>query len=146
MRIHAGDYLTLHAMDSRASTQDCQACHRLQTDCMACHQRMGFDTDQGAFGVGSPLSFHPANGGGPPGMPQGHAFPAQRNISACASCHDEDSCLACHATTGAAKPGLQVNPHGGSFASTARCQLLSRNRRVCLKCHGPDDPAVDCVG
>jgi hypothetical protein len=147
MRIHAGDYLTTHAMDARARTQDCQSCHRLQSDCNACHERLGLTSGpEGAFGVGSSLSFHPDGWSGPPGMPQSHAFAAQRNIGACASCHDEDSCLACHATTSAARPGLNVTPHGPNFASSARCQSLVRsNRRVCLKCHAPGDMALECI-
>ncbi|MCA9635915.1 MAG: cytochrome c3 family protein, partial [Myxococcales bacterium] len=32
MRIHAGDCLTTHALDARAATQDCQSCHRAQSD------------------------------------------------------------------------------------------------------------------
>jgi hypothetical protein len=146
LRIHAGDYLTLHAMDARARTQDCQACHRTQTFCLGCHERMGFgERDQGSFGVGGSLQFHPQGWSGPPGMPQGHAHAAQRNLGACVSCHDEHSCMACHATTDVASPGLSVSPHGARFARSARCEALaSRNRRVCLKCHAPGDPKLEC--
>jgi hypothetical protein len=91
------------------------------------------------------LRFHPENWSGAPGMPQGHASSAQRNIGACVSCHSEDSCLACHATTGAVTPGLNVSPHGPSFARSARCDsLASHNRRVCLRCHAPGDPQLEC--
>lgn len=148
MRIHAADYLNSHPIDARANSQDCSSCHSLQTECRACHLRTGVTSEgeEGAFGVGSPLRFHPADWSGPPGTPQGHALPAQRNISTCASCHTEDSCLACHATTGAARPGLNVSPHGGGFAGSARCSALeSRNRRVCLKCHAPGDIALECL-
>jgi hypothetical protein len=148
MRIHSGDYLTTHALDARAQTQDCQACHRTQTECLACHQRVGLDTrgQDARFGVGSPLRFHPAGWDGPPTSTQSHAFAAQRNISTCASCHTEDSCLACHATTGAATPGLNVSPHGPGFAGSIRCsQLAAHNHRVCLKCHEPGDPRNDCM-
>ncbi|HEY8376155.1 MAG TPA: cytochrome c3 family protein [Nannocystis sp.] len=147
MRIHAADYITAHALDARARTQDCQACHRVQTDCLACHQRLGFGGGPDAkFGVGSPLRFHPVGWDGPPDSPQSHAFAAQRNIAACASCHTEDSCLACHATTGARIPGLNVSPHGPGFAGSMRCQALAgANRRVCLKCHEPGDPRNECL-
>jgi len=148
MRIHSGDYLTTHALDARAQTQDCQACHRAQTDCLACHQRLGLES-RGAgakFGVGSPLRFHPAGWDGPPSAPQSHAFAAQRNIAACASCHTEDSCLACHATTSVAGPGLNVSPHGPGFANSLRCtSLAAHNHRVCLKCHAPGDPRNECM-
>lgn len=147
LRIHAGDYLTLHAMDARANTQNCQACHRTQTFCLGCHERLGFgEREQGAFGVGGSLRFHPEGWAGPPGMPQEHAHAAQRNLAACVSCHDEDSCLACHATTDVPMPGLAISPHGTGFARSARCEALaSRNRRVCLKCHPPGDPNLECL-
>lgn len=147
MRIHAGDYITVHALDARARTQDCQACHRTQTFCLGCHERMGFgERLEGDFGIGGSLTFHPPGWSGPPGLPQDHAQAAQRNMAACASCHTEDSCLACHATTGAATPGLGVNPHGPGFRDSPRCQALAvRNRRACLKCHPPGVPALECL-
>lgn len=147
LRIHAGDYLSAHALDARARTQDCQACHRTQTFCRGCHERLGFgEREAGAFGVGGGLQFHPDGWSGPPGMPQGHAHAAQRNLGACVSCHSEDSCLSCHATTSVARPGLGVSPHGPMFAQSARCEaLVSRNRRVCLKCHAPVDAALECM-
>lgn len=147
MRIHAADYMTTHALDARAGTQNCQSCHRLQTDCLACHERLGMGVGPDSkFGVGSAQRFHPAGWAGAPGTPQGHAPAAQRNIAACASCHAEDSCLACHATTGAARPGLNASPHGPGFASSASCRALSlHNRRVCLKCHPPTDARIECI-
>jgi len=146
MRIHAGDFLTSHALDARARTSDCQSCHRTQSFCLACHERVGFgDRAEGAFGVGGGLRFHPDGFSGPPGMPQSHAGAAQRNIAACSSCHTEDSCLACHATTAVGRPGLDVSPHGPGFGASLRCSALAaRNRRVCLKCHAPGDLALDC--
>lgn len=147
MRIHAGDYLTLHAQDARGAISDCQSCHRQQSFCLGCHERVGFsDRAGGEFGVGGPLQFHPDGWSGAPGMPQAHAHAAQRNLSSCVSCHTEDSCLACHATTQAAKPGLDVSPHGPDFARSARCDALaSHNRRVCLRCHAPGDPQLECL-
>jgi len=146
LRIHSGDYLSAHALDARARTQDCQSCHRTQTFCRGCHERLGFgDRVEGGFAVGGGLSFHPEGWSGPPGMPQTHAHAAQRNIGTCASCHSEDSCLACHATTDVASPGLGVSPHGPGFGQSVRCNALaSRNRRVCLKCHAPIDPHLEC--
>ena len=148
LRLHAADYLTSHAIDARANTQDCSSCHRLQTECRACHTRAGVTvgSEESSFGTGSPLRFHPANWAGAPGALQGHAAPARRNISSCVSCHTEDSCLACHATTDAAQPGLGASPHGPGFANSARCSALAgRNRRVCLKCHAPGDIALECL-
>lgn len=147
LRIHAGDYLTIHAMDARAATSDCQSCHRTQSFCLGCHERVGFgERDAGEFGTGGGLRFHPEGWSGPPGTPQSHAHAAQRNITACTSCHTEDTCLACHATTGAITPGLGVSPHGPDFARSPRCGALSsHNRRVCLRCHAPGDPQLECM-
>ncbi|EDM74794.1 hypothetical protein PPSIR1_11065 [Plesiocystis pacifica SIR-1] len=159
MRIHAGDYLSTHAIDAKAASQDCSSCHRLQSECKACHLRVGVGTSsdpdgdgsgsESRFGLGSSLSFHPpgwasADAGGALGG--GHARAAQKNISACVSCHDEDSCLACHATTDAATPGLGASPHGPGFANSTRCAALERrNRRACLRCHAPGDIALSCL-
>lgn len=147
LRIHAADFMTTHAMEARGRTQDCQSCHRVQTFCLGCHERLGFgERGRGSFGVGGSLRFHPDGWAAPPGLPQGHAHPAQRNVSACASCHAEDTCLACHATSEVPAPGLGVNPHGRGFAQSSRCTALSaRNKRVCLKCHLPGDPRNDCL-
>lgn len=147
LRLHAADYVNGHAVDARAATQDCSSCHSLQVDCRGCHTRIGVSDsdDEGQFGVGSSLRFHPDDWAGPPGSLQGHAMAAQRNIATCTSCHGEDTCLACHATTEAASPGLDVSPHGPGFANSKRCTTLeAHNHRVCLKCHAPGDIALDC--
>ncbi len=146
LRIHSGDYLTVHAMDARGNTMDCQSCHRLQTFCQGCHERLWFGRrDDEAFGVGSPLRFHPAGWSGPLGTAQGHAHAAQRNLGACVSCHGEDSCLACHATAKGPIPGLDVNPHGIGFRGSPRCfALAERSHRMCLRCHAPGDMMLDC--
>ena len=145
MRIHAPDYLTRHGLDAKGQGSDCQSCHRLQSDCLACHERTGLGSrgSESAFGVGSGARVHPlgwTDGG------NGHAFAAQRNIASCASCHEEQSCLACHATSGATgSPGLGVSPHGPGFEGSLRCQTLAnRSRRACLQCHAPGTPALDC--
>ena len=147
MRIHSGDYLTIHAQDARAAVSDCSSCHRQQSFCLSCHERVGFaDRQDDGFGIGGNLQFHPEGWSGPPGMPQAHAHAAQRNIGACVSCHTEDSCLACHATSSGPMAGLDVSPHGPDFARSPRCDALaSHNRRVCLRCHTPGDPQLECL-
>jgi len=147
LRIHPPDYLGgAHVVDARSKAQDCQACHRTQTFCLGCHERLGFgERAQGAFGVGGGQTFHPPGWSGPPGAPQAHAQAAQQNLASCSSCHQEDTCLSCHATTQAVSPGLGVNPHGPGFRGSAKCAALeSRNRRVCLRCHAPGTPELAC--
>lgn len=147
LRLHPADYVQAHAVDATARAQDCQSCHRTQTFCLGCHERLGFgERSQGPFGVGGGLAFHPPGWAGPPGQPQSHAHAAQRNLAACTSCHQEDSCLACHATTQGAMSGLGVNPHGPGFRQSPKCTALSNaNRRVCLRCHAPGVPELECL-
>jgi hypothetical protein len=73
--------------------------------------------------------------------PNHHAFAAQRNLSACVSCHRESTCVGCHGRPSSPAGGLGFNPHGPAFAR--RCGALrDHNLRVCLRCHVPDDPLV----
>jgi c(7)-type cytochrome triheme protein len=138
---HVGDYVRLHAADARRASLDCGACHRRQTFCTGCHSRTGVGDDPktSAFERPSETNPTPASRFHPPGWvadsggfrvlrsANDHSFQAQRNITACASCHREDFCKDCHQGT---------NPHPSAFAGSARCRALaSRNGRVCLRCH-----------
>jgi c(7)-type cytochrome triheme protein len=143
MKIHAGNFSRTHGFEAQLNPQRCTACHVQQVDCRACHERVGLSTtgDLAAFGVGKPGSFHPFGFGSGPA----HAEQAQRNIGSCISCHGEDTCLSCHATTKVALPGNNVSPHGPGYAHSLRCAALERaNRRVCLKCHEPGSPRLAC--
>lgn len=145
LRLHPPDYVRAHAIDARTMSSDCTSCHRLQSDCLACHERLGVGARDGAFGPPTSGSFHPPNWAGAPGQPQGHATQARANLRACVSCHSEDTCLGCHATTEASAPGLGANPHGMGYAGSARCeQLAALNRRVCLRCHAPGAAVLNC--
>jgi hypothetical protein len=159
--IHPSDYVSLHPADARRNTPDCSACHRLQSFCIGCHQRAGVASDpaggvpgrpaQNPFGTGTQLKrFHPPGwvrdaSGAVIGnaTPSSHSLQAKRNIRACASCHREETCLACHSSD--PTRGLGVSPHGPRFGATARCKAMSsRNRRACLKCHALGSPEIDC--
>jgi len=152
--IHPSDYVSLHGSDARRNTPDCSSCHRAQSFCVGCHQRTGVAPDatggvpgvqaRNPFGAGAGLkSFHPPGWVNEGAGSSGHSQQARRNIRTCASCHREESCLACHSADPTRGPG--VSPHGPSFGGTARCRALSsRNRRACLKCHGLGTPELDC--
>jgi hypothetical protein len=133
---HAGDYVTLHAIDARRNTPDCSTCHRTQSFCVGCHERSGVGT-RGASGfrtAGEVGRFHPDGWASADGRGANHhAREAQRNLRQCTSCHREDDCRACHS----AEPGsLQVSPHGPGWRGSARCRALAaRNGRMCLRCH-----------
>ena len=155
--LHPANYLDLHAMEARRNIPDCSACHRTQSFCVGCHQRLGVGPDApggqrglpaaNPFGTGTGIkTFHPpgwaearANASASP-----HALEARRNILGCASCHREESCLACHSTD--PSRAAQIDPHGPGFAGSARCRALaSRNQRACLKCHMLGAAALSCL-
>jgi hypothetical protein len=147
MDFHAGDYVTTHAVDARRGALDCGGCHRRQTFCTGCHARLGVSDDPKTTAFPRPPegSATPARAFHPPGWvstsglrsANDHSFQAQRNLAACASCHREDSCKACHQA---------VNPHPAGFASSRRCRALaSRSGRMCLRCHTDlDDASLRC--
>jgi hypothetical protein len=159
--IHPSDYVSLHAVDARRNTPDCSACHRTQSFCVGCHQRTGVASDpegglpgrrpNNPFGTGTGLkTFHPpgwardaAGAVIPTPRPNSHSLAAKRNIRACASCHREESCLACHSADPSRGPSF--SPHGSNFGGTARCRFLAaRNKRVCLKCHAVGSMELTC--
>jgi hypothetical protein len=68
--------------------------------------------------------------------PGHHSFEAQKNITACVSCHIERDCVVCHATAGVGGSG--ANPHGPTFAN--KCStMFAKNPRPCFVCHEPGD-------
>jgi hypothetical protein len=159
--IHPSDYVSLHAVDGRRNSPDCSACHRTQTFCVGCHQRSGVASDpeggqpgrraNNPFGTGTGFkTFHPPGwvrdaGGAVISTPRSssHSLAAKRNIRSCASCHREESCLACHSADPARGPTF--SPHGPNFAVTARCRFLAaRNKRACLKCHSVGSMELSC--
>jgi hypothetical protein len=85
---HAGDNLTgfvhdlnyrfNHALDAKGKENQCESCHDMQTFCEPCHQQEG----------NIPLS-HLAANWSPRTNPAAHATEAQKDIEACAACHDE---------------------------------------------------------
>jgi hypothetical protein len=150
---HGNDYVSRHAVDARRGDPDCGACHRAQSFCLGCHERLKVtDVRSGGSAIFAPLgtrTFHPAGfaDAQAAGNPQHHAWQAQRNLRQCASCHRQETCLECHASaSGAGRAGrMQVSPHPLGFGQGTRCQALAeRNPRVCLRCHGPEDPHLRC--
>ncbi|ACY16080.1 cytochrome c3 family protein [Haliangium ochraceum] len=139
MDFHGGNYVALHAIDARRDANECSACHRAQSFCTGCHSRSGVSADgRGSeFDAEQPgRGFHPP-GWSRPGLvgPGHHGFAARRNIEQCASCHREEDCVACH--SGSPMGGIfGVSPHPPGWATSRRCRvLLSKNPRVCLRCH-----------
>ena len=153
-RIHPNDWLDMHPVAARENQQKCTSCHREQSFCLTCHQRAGVAMSGPAFNEAERGRFHPpkAEWTDGPRTARHHAWEAERNISACVSCHVERDCAICHATAAMggrgsgypAGPGQGTDPHPIGFRS--RCaSALRQNARPCLVCHTPDDPNLqDC--
>ncbi len=142
LKVHPNNWIVQHAIPARRNEPDCASCHRSQTYCVDCHTATRVTAYTRDRAGGRP-SFHPEGWVefGRRSMNH-HAFEAQRNIRACASCHTEASCIACHATAGI---GANINPHPPGWANSEHCvRMRDKNERVCYKCHQPMDPAMRC--
>jgi len=143
LKVHPNNWIVQHSMAAKRNEPECSSCHRSQTFCVDCHQatKVAYDApNRPANG----LSFHPEGWAefGQRG-PNHHSFEAQRNIRACASCHTEASCIACHSTSGVG--GVNVNPHPPGWDNSEACvRMRDKNERVCYKCHTPMDQAMRC--
>ena len=159
LAFHGNDYVSIHAIDARKESLRCEGCHRKQTFCLGCHERSGLvdpsviDAGNGLTKVQPPRRFHPPYNlwVNAPRTPDHHSWQAERNLKQCVSCHREETCLECHASSGAKVRGLPANqsfhvsPHPPAFAGSRQCRALAaKNGRVCLKCHAPDDGKLTC--
>lgn len=138
--VHPNDWLNMHEIAARFDQPKCSSCHSTTNFCLPCHTRAGVAQGSPA-GVQAAVRFHPpaqvwsAQKRGP----GHHSFEAQKNISACVSCHVERDCVVCHGTTGVG--GAGANPHGPSFFN--RCtSMFEKNPRPCFVCHEPTDVAL----
>ena len=139
--IHPNDFLSMHPVAARQNSPRCSSCHQAQSFCKTCHQRAGITMSGSPWARREQGRFHP-----PPEVfssgtrtPRHHAWEAQRNLSACVSCHTERDCASCHASRNGG--GLGVNPHPAGFLS--RCSTaFRRNPRPCLVCHDPSEQVL----
>lgn len=147
-RIHPNDFLSQHPMAARQDNPRCTSCHQQQSFCLSCHQRAGVTMSGPVANLAGRGRFHPpkAQWTDGPRSAAHHAWEAERNLTACVSCHQERDCAMCHATRGVGGRGPNIgtgagqgiNPHPVGFAS--RCQqALRQNARPCLTCHLPND-------
>ena len=124
--IHRGDYVSRHMVDATANPASCQRCHGTPF-CASCHELRGVRdlAGIGSMGESSPHR-HPDWASGI-GSVNFHGRAAQRNILACAGCHDNGAdaiCATCHRT---------VNPHPAGFISKHRGD--DRSKQPCSICH-----------
>jgi hypothetical protein len=141
-RVHPNDWLSMHATSAKLDQPRCSSCHQQQSFCADCHRRVGVARDGpvGARPVGARFHPPPAEWTTAPRSANHHAWEAQRNLSACVSCHAERDCATCHAARGVSG-GQGVNPHPLGFVD--RCaRAWSQNPRPCLVCHHPSDQVL----
>jgi cytochrome c7-like protein len=137
--IHPSDYLNMHPIEARMSTQSCKSCHHEQSFCLDCHLRVGV-AESSPPNAKDSGRFHPPKSlwSDPPRKPGHHSFEAERNLNACVSCHIERDCVACHGALGV---GAGFDPHQNGFLGGCSTQLR-RNPRPCFVCHEKSDPVL----
>ena len=143
MDFHPGNYLLVHATDARRGTPDCTACHREETFCVGCHEREGLGTRAASQFSDTDLSrrFHPVGWASKGPGPNLHAQEARRNIEACASCHREEDCLACHS----AEPGgVNASPHPPSWRGGARSHTRHHDNHPNSERAPKNPPELSC--
>ncbi|MFV1988667.1 MAG: cytochrome c3 family protein, partial [Gemmatimonadota bacterium] len=101
---HIDNFVMRHGAEGFGVQATCSDCHSTEAFCRDCHTRSGVGVGRrdGALGA-----FHDTRGA----WLIGHGASARMGLEACASCHQQTSCLRCHS----AKAGLRVNPHGPGF-------------------------------
>jgi hypothetical protein len=121
--VHPPNFVVMHSVDARLDQDNCTDCHKPETFCASCH----IQTRVSAIDGGEPparMQFHP------PGWldnsaPDNHGVAARRNITECATCHQEQDCVTCH--TG-------INPHPPEFRLNCG-SWLKADPRPCTTCH-----------
>ena len=138
--VHPNDWLSAHPIAARFDDPKCSSCHSQTNFCLPCHTRVGL-TPSSPSGVGTAVRFHPPASiwSAEKRVPGHHSFEAQKNLSACVSCHVERDCVICHGTKGVGGKGS--SPHGTSFMT--KCSTMyAKNPRPCFVCHSIDDKTL----
>lgn len=118
---HPPGFREHHGADARRESLDCASCHAVERFCVDCHRdaRVGDELARDADRFHDPGWVEESGGS--------HAFAARRNLTECVSCHQEETCVTCHAA---------YDPHGAAFLS--RCgDLLEAAPQMCARCHEP---------
>ena len=121
---HIENFVQRHGAEAFAVQTSCADCHSTEAFCRDCHERVGMTVGRRGGALGA---FHDAQGS----WLIGHAAAARQGLEACASCHQQTSCLRCHS----AKSGLRIGPHGPGFDAD---RLAARSTISCGICHTAD--------
>lgn len=123
--IHRNDFLGRHSLESKADPPSCLRCHGVSF-CERCHAQQNL-TQRGQ----NPRDPHPP-GWAVAGSPAFHGTAARRDITSCASCHDQgprSNCIDCHKVGGSGG-----NPHPLGWLQHHDRAEVQRNG-MCLYCH-----------
>ncbi len=135
LRVHPAGWGAEHGLAARAGRRDCQTCHRPAHFCRPCHQRSGVAARGEATlaPFAATTRFHPSGWASwTPGAGH-HSRRARSELMACAACHQERTCVRCHAPAG--RGGGGFNPHAQRVGK--RCATMLRAAgRACRQCHG----------
>jgi len=126
--IHRGDWMSRHALESRAGDPGCLKCHG-RTFCSSCHERsgVGYFVNKNVLSEGR--SPHPS------GWFAQHGRDARRRISECAACHDQGPLSNC-AASGCHKAGAGGrNPHPPGWSAPVD-EDRRTTHKMCRICHG----------
>ncbi|MEN8143868.1 MAG: hypothetical protein ABFS14_02860 [Gemmatimonadota bacterium] len=122
---HPGNFVLRHGAEAFTVQSTCSDCHSAEAFCRDCHDRSGLAQGGAAGAVGA---YHDAQSD----WLIRHGSAARLGMEACASCHQQTSCLRCHS----AKFGLRVNPHGPGFDPQ---RVADRSLVSCASCHFSTD-------
>lgn len=121
---HPENFLLRHGAEAFSVQTVCSDCHSTEAFCRDCHASTGVAIGAGGGAGGA---FHDAQ----PNWLFEHGRAARQGLEACATCHQQTSCLRCHS----AKAGLRINPHGPGFDPD---RVSSRSTMSCGICHTAD--------
>jgi hypothetical protein len=123
--IHRGDFRSRHFVEARGYASRCQRCHGTSF-CESCHRLNNLTPSSAA-----PNNRHPM-GWLSPSSPSFHGLEARRDITSCATCHDQgpdSNCIECHAVG-----RIGGNPHPPSWQSRHDVNEIADNP-MCKYCH-----------
>lgn len=118
---HPANFLAGHSADQYAADANCASCHNTEVFCRSCHVQLGLGSR-----VARGANFHNAQ---PQWLLQ-HGRAARQDLRSCTTCHAQQTCMRCHATT-----GWGVSPHGADFNAT---RLGGKAMAMCARCHITD--------
>jgi len=124
---HRAGFLATHPVQAYQRTASCSDCHNPAQFCSSCHASAGLASVEVPLDAG----YHDAKRF----FVAGHGQAARQSLESCVSCHTENDCMSCHATS--TQGGRNLSPHGPGFDAD---RLRRRNPQVCTACHGAAIP------